>query len=51
MLDLYPDDHSKAEAAKTIVQQFLLNTDYPLANAVMVDNLLILARVFHDTLK
>lgn len=50
MLDLYPDDHSKAEAAKTIVQQFLLNTDYPLANAVMVDNLLILARVFHDTL-
>jgi len=50
MLDLYPDGHSKAEASKTIVQEFLLNSDYSLTNAVMVDNLLLLARVFHDTL-
>ena len=51
MLDLYPDNHSKAEAAKTIVQQFLLNSDYSLTKMVMVDNLLLLARIFHDTLK
>ena len=51
MLEIYPDGHSKAEAAKTTVQQFLLNSNYPLTNPIMVDNLLLLARVFHDTLK
>lgn len=51
LLDIYPDTQSKAEAAKILLQQFLLDENRPLSNAIMVDNLLSIARILHDTLK
>lgn len=51
LLDIYPDGQSRAEAAKILLQQFFLDQDRPLNNAVMVDNLLSIARILHDTLK
>ena len=51
MLEMYPDGHSRAEAAKVILQQFMLDSQYSLSNPIMVDNLLHLARIIHDTIK
>ena len=40
LLDIYPEGQSRAEASKILLQQFL-----------MVDHLLSIARILHDTLK
>lgn len=51
LLDIYPDGQSRAEAAKILLQQFLLDQDRPLGHSLMVDHLLSIARILHDTLK
>nr|SVE75004.1 EOG090X02HV [Daphnia dolichocephala] len=50
LLDIYPEGHSRAEAAKILLQQFLIDYDRSLSHAVMVDHLLFIARILHDTL-
>nr|SVE72817.1 EOG090X02HV [Ceriodaphnia reticulata] len=50
LLDIYPDGQSRAEAAKILLQQFLLDYDRPLSHPLMVDHLLSIARILHDTL-
>lgn len=51
LLDIYPDGQSRAEAAKILLQQFLLDHDRLLSNPLMVDHVLSIARILHDTLK
>nr|SVE82392.1 EOG090X02HV [Daphnia magna] len=50
LLDIYPEGHSRAEAAKILLQQFLIDHDRPLNHPLMVDHLLSIARILHDTL-
>nr|SVE89762.1 EOG090X02HV [Daphnia sinensis] len=50
LLDIYPEAHSRAEAAKILLQQFLVDHDRPLNHPLMVDHLLSIARILHDTL-
>jgi len=49
-LEVYPDNQSKAEAAK-ILLQFLVNYDKLLTKSAVVENLLHFGRILHDTLK
>ncbi len=51
LLDVYPEGQSRAEAAKILLQQFLIDYDRPLSHPLMVDHLLSIARILHDTLK
>lgn len=51
LLDIYPDGQSRADAAKILLQQFLLDHDRLLGNPLMVDHVLSIARILHDTLK
>nr|SVE69681.1 EOG090X02HV [Eubosmina coregoni] len=50
LLDVYPDNQSKSEAAKILLQQFFINFDRPLTQSAVVENLLIFGRILHDTL-
>nr|SVE92271.1 EOG090X02HV [Megafenestra aurita] len=50
LLDIYPDGQSRADAAKILLQQFLLDHDRLLGNPLMVDHVLSIARILHDTL-
>nr|SVE76887.1 EOG090X02HV [Daphnia lumholtzi]SVE78113.1 EOG090X02HV [Daphnia lumholtzi] len=50
LLDIYPEGHSRAEAAKILLQQFLIDHDRALNHPLMVDHLLSIARILHDTL-
>lgn len=52
LLDVFPDGHSRAEAAKILLQQFLVDHhDRTLTDPTLVDHLLHLGSVLHDTLK
>nr|CAH0100443.1 unnamed protein product [Daphnia galeata] len=50
LLDIYPEGQSRAEAAKILLQQFLIDYDRSLSHTLMVDHLLSIARILHDTL-
>ena len=50
LLDVFPDSQSKAEAAKILLQQFLLDCKQPLTHPALVDHLLHLASILHKTL-
>ena len=51
LLDIYPEGQSRAEASKILLQQFLIDYDRSLSQTLMVDHLLSIARILHDTLK
>lgn len=50
LLDVFPDGQSRADAAKILLQQFLLDYNRPLTHPSLVDHLLHLAGILHDTL-